>query len=356
MKNAFHKQKARDDYEKAKQKVEEFDLQYPTPAHHAALVSSVLKPSGFNKCGSCSSEEVKLSDDGRFLRCQRSHKTWLTAKSFFDGVVDLRRYLLAMMLSEEGIVIPGDGFAELLDIAQSSAWKLYKKLGLLVDRDMEQNGSAVHSSEFLDIFSRRSLHTPAKAHPVAEQQEIEKEYERESTEKPKKHPEDERNSSGEGEGPGTDNNDSSVQTELLSLLSDEPIGVEELCEQTTIDFGKLSGTLVLLTLKGAVDRLPGDKYVRANRQQTNTATSVLNDERLKDTIDDFIQFVKAKFHGVSRKYIQLYLHMYNWSVNNKPSNDFSLLKLCGMSGPISNQEIACYVSPLMVQVPMPNSA
>jgi DNA processing protein len=54
-----------------------------------------------------------------------------------------------------------------------------------------------------------------------------------------------------------------VQQSLFDVLSNDPAGVDSLCERTSLDAGAVLRELTFLSLKGLVRRLDGQRFVRA---------------------------------------------------------------------------------------------
>ena len=55
------------------------------------------------------------------------------------------------------------------------------------------------------------------------------------------------------------------EQEIMSLLDEQGIGLDDLCFQMGVSGGVLLARLVALELKGLVERLPGQKYIRTNQ-------------------------------------------------------------------------------------------
>jgi hypothetical protein len=113
--------------------------------------------------------------------------------------------------------------------------------------------------------------------------------------------------------------------------------------------GELSATLTLLELMGLIKRLPGEFYARQISHHTNTRA----DEKHPNAsalVDGSIKFIRETFHGISRRYLQLYLAAYWCWGDRKRWTLGALLQHCLEVGEISSFEILSYVSPQMVQL------
>ncbi len=56
------------------------------------------------------------------------------------------------------------------------------------------------------------------------------------------------------------------EKQIFDEISATPISFDQLCDRVDLPVGELSALLMSLELKGAVFRLPGDRYVRENLQ------------------------------------------------------------------------------------------
>ena len=400
------KEGANADIERAKQFVKDFDAKYSTPEACNDLLAKLIRGLRFRTCDFCDSEDVEIRENGRALWCLRCKQTTrFTAKTFFHGIVDTRRYLLAILIYEEDIFICESQFAKIAKVCQSAAWDIFAKLGIVTERSRIEEGTPVHSANFEEIFIKRSLETPARTHPVAEQKEVDDAYERacaqhketkkdcdpandkntncaheQENEQENEKEREKENVNGESadESEASDSHaDSSagLERELLNMLSKDPMNFEVICSKTEAPVGTLLGVLMLLELAGLVKRLPGEYFVRtdlADKASTSSsyelqksislsrlcelqlksrdASIKIEEKEVRGFIDKFIAFVKARCHGVSRKYFQLYLAMFSWLLHRQFWKNRSLLELCARSGRISNADILAFVSPRLVQV------
>lgn len=61
---------------------------------------------------------------------------------------------------------------------------------------------------------------------------------------------------------------------------------------------------------------------------------------------DFIEYIKTYLHGISRKYVQLYMASYWYHLSRKNFEPIRLTREWMTRGPISSEDIQAYVSPL----------
>ena len=98
---------------------------------------------------------------------------WFTAGTFFDGIRHVRAWLAAIWMKENGASLTSAKLHRLVGIAYSSAWHILKKINTVLQEEM-QEGYDVASTFFSITYCKRSRETPAREHPIAEQEELEK--------------------------------------------------------------------------------------------------------------------------------------------------------------------------------------
>jgi hypothetical protein len=289
--------------------------------------------------------------------------------------VDNRRWFALIWLFEHGVTISASSFAKLVGIASSTAWTMFKKVAIVVEDKMD--GESVPSSSFCEIFCKRSRETPARAHPLAEQEELEEhfcnnnqtskscasDFEAESVaaafEFPLSvHSEAKRGKAlvlGDDSKKETQENVLGGEEKLVyDCLSKEPIHFDRLCQKMGMKAGKLSAILMLLELDGHVKRMAGDRYSRVDpefiglsqihsRGKGNLALAV-------NLVPAIVEFVRKTFHGISRKYLQNYLAIYWCFMDRVQWPRGSLLEACIGFRYIGYNEILQYVSPCSVKV------
>src|ERR1700678_1248555 len=102
------------------------------------------------KCSHCRSNNVEKDDGGRFVKCTECwKKTWLTAGTFFEYIKRPRAWLGAIWLREHGIFMSASQFHKLFGIALSSALNIFKKLGMVIENDMDEDVLAISARVFL---------------------------------------------------------------------------------------------------------------------------------------------------------------------------------------------------------------
>lgn len=193
----------------------------------------------------------------------------------------------------------------------------------------------VSSAEFAILLFRRSRETPARRHPSAEQEEVERKLWLEKMKNGQL--------------------DNSLESQLAGsekavygLLSDQPTTFDKLKVNTDLDTGILTSALMMLELAGLARR-SGDQYVR-HASNLNGVREILDDDTAQ-IVADFLDYVRIIFHGISRKNLQLYLAAYWCDVDGRRWQPGALLHACIQSRPISGREILAFVSQPVVKIP-----
>ena len=371
-----------------------FNAEFPTEEHCIEELCRRADTS-LPECRHCGNSLVNKQFGDRVSRCQNcSRQTWHTAGTFFEGIRLGRAWLAAIYLMEHGVFVSSSRFHRVLGIAQSTALNMLQKLRAIIRMHMDDDGPTISSAVFVTVFRKRSFMTPAKAHPRAEQEEIDRishddpsaagsgavkdvaaslaadigaRYFGRSVEKSKQKEHVSGSSElDEAELGGTAGalaaEDSASRQGGLSghekaiydSLSDKPVAVDKLCDLTGLEAADVAVSLLILELAQLVNREPGDHYVRCKQgPHSVTANSFRSDDsgnNMTVTVIASIDFVIQHCHGISRKYLQNYLAAY-WCYSDRATwRPGSLLKLCRQSPSIKYAEILGYVSPPMVKV------
>jgi hypothetical protein len=285
--------------------------------------------------------------------------TWLTARTFFHRIRLVRPWLAAIWLLEHGVSISASRFHKLVGIAYSSAFNLLKKLTMVIESQMGTDFELVSSALFSAVICKRSRQTPREAHPRGEEAAIGKLP-------PELVP-----------GAQQENSfrESSVvvpeyaQWQVLDLfgnerkvyenLSVQPIHSDLLCKPTGLLGGQISAALMMLELKGFAKYVFGTGYVRCMPQSAQQAerqvvqhSASSNAEHEQMDVRNFVCFVKQRFHGISRKYLQCYVSAHWCEVDSLRWAPGSLLLSCLNSTHIKSCEIRQYITPQRLKVPV----
>lgn len=322
----------------------QFNNQFPTEEDCLEEVYKRANDGGMLKCHHCGNKDIERDYGQRTFTCLSCKKTsWFTAGTFFHHMKLARAWLGAIWLMDHGQTISSLRFQKLAGIAYSSALNIFKKLTMVIESEMGEDAIAVSSSFFSPLVGKRSRETPARAHPLAEQEEIEAQVLDNSKEG--------QESADVGElAPG--------EKEVYDVLSGEPVHFDVLCQRTGKAASNLSSSLMMLELAGLAKRIAGDRYVRHNPKESEqfyahaVQSSLRTEDRLEPTrtVSAIINFVRLNFHHIARKYLQNYLAAYWCHMDRRRWQLGALLQACLRFVHISDDEILDYVSPVMVKV------
>jgi len=318
-----------------------FVSRFPTEADCVEELLRISAEEGQLRCRACGNDELKRSRGCRVARCDGcGRENWLTAGSFFHRIRRARPWLAAIWLIEHGVAISSSRFHKLLDIAYSSALHIFKKLTMVLDSEMQGDGLSLRTSVFAVLFGKRSRETPARGHPILEENFAEQDNVPERLETEVAHADEL----------------SDQERIVFAALADEPVYFDDLFTRLTLPAGELSACLTMLELAGVVDRLAGDAYVRRRagsktdvRQRLAPATVDGDIETTR--IDRMVDFLCGVFHRISRRYLQLYLSAYWGYTDRSRWSREALLRAAIRVGQINIRAMRSYVTPRFVRVP-----
>jgi len=364
---------------------EEFQSSFPTETDCLEQLYKGTYDSGIFTCRHCHSADVVKNTDGRTINCKACRKTtWLTAGTFFRYIKRPKAWWAAIWLRGQGVALSISAFTKLVNVAYPTAWNISRKLDLVIANQMPPDAMTTVASAFVLAICKRSVDTPARAHPYSEIADREKESpcnfdgtaacpaaaQTESSTKLDGMP------SGSDGNPGSDARqqqdmglDLSTddgkkihmvierESELCAVLSEQPIHFDELVNRTRMSSGELSATLTMMELSGAAKRLAGDHYVRSYRLENQGATRSPVDSIRRvspavtlPVVQDAVHFLRATFHGVSLKYLQLCLAAFWCHVDRATWACDYLLEACQKLDPIRDSDVKAYVSPVLIKL------
>lgn len=336
----------------------EFKERFPTLE---ACMSALWKLFNLHKvqCTRCGKQLATGSD--RSVSCPNCRKkNWVTASTALNNVERPDVWLAIVLLQGSGVPFSSSKLAILLKAANGTVKNARLKIALATtDWMKEEEPHAVSSAEMIAIYDRHSLATPYHQHPRAEQQEMEERArERESVFANMHHfaPPDHSETlspTKTDEVPGNNEcGDSSLDTtgnavdpkqEVLRLLADGPLHFDILAVKTGLDVGTLNSLLTILELDGEIQSIGICRFAsKCVRQSKKTILA----PDIRQFIQDFIEFVKTYHHGISRKYVQLYMASYWYHLCRNSFTPIRLTAVWKARGYISSEELKAYISPL----------
>ncbi len=238
----------------------------------ADMIYRSLRADGRIKC-SCTKPKIKRKRGTRFYVCLGcKSKYWFTSGTLFEGAYRLRAWLAAVWFKERGVVISSSALAVILDIAQSTALNIQKKVSLVIYRQMDDDAPVFSIARLVAAIIKRSKDSPASCHPRAE------------------------------------------------------LDLTETAHATLADVA-----------------VPGIAFPDGDTQVLPLAVS----EPLAYQI---LSFLRQFFHGVSRKYLQLYVVAFCCHRANSRWEKNSILSACLKHAPISDTQLLEFSSPMFLKV------
>lgn len=235
----------------------------------ADMIYRSLRADGRIKC-SCSKPKIKRKRGTRFYVCLGcKSKYWFTSGTLFEGAYRLRAWLAAVWFKERGVAISSSALAVLLDIAQSTALNIQKKVSLVIYRQMDDDAPVFSIARLVSAIVKRSKDSPASCHP-REEVELTKEANTAALD--------------------VDTQVPDVDTQVLPLAVSEPLAYQ------------------------------------------------------------ILYFLRQFFHGVSRKYLQLYVVAFCCHRPNSRWEKNSILRACLEHPPVSYAQLLEFSSPPLLKV------
>lgn len=267
----------------------EFERRIPTDAAAADAIFQLLEGQGRIVCR-CSSTSVVRAPGERTFKCLVCrHETWFTANTLLERTTNLKGWMAAIYLKQNRVVFTPAQLARLTEISPTGAYEIHAKLNLVVCGQIEDDALLLKSELFQDAICKRSRETPARLHPVAEEQTV---------------------------------RGAEVEVDHTPLNTDS---ASPSCDV----LGTADGSLAVI-----------EKYPVARRELLPVRS-----------IGRAITFIKENCHGVSRKYLQLYLAGFCYQFKNFEHSPDALLNACLAHPPITYNDLLCYVTPVYVQFP-----
>ncbi len=281
-------------------------------------------------CQQCGSTSIFRQYGEKTFDCLDCRKKgWVFVGTFFEKMRIARLWHATIWLLERKIIFNARQLSFLCQVAYSSALFVYKKLAKVILTQMMNTAEEMLSENFISVFSKRSRETPAGEHPKFEQFALEQSMEDEECveEEPKF------------------NHVTGIEKEVYELISDKPIHVDKICQTLTAPTGAILATLTLLELDGFIKAKGGDYYFREKQKRRETK---INKHFLSVRVDEFTDFIRMFFHGISRKYLQFYLAVYYARTRNSTLAPGQLIDACLEHEAFPYKKMLEYISPLEV--------
>ena len=371
MKNSIKpsEQLRRDSKLAVKQFFRRFSRKYKTEADYAETIFLLLKLSEILKCKRCGKTEIVRQYGAREAKCLKCKKRIrITADTVFRRSKTLGPWLAAILMMEQGIPFNASDLSKGCGIRHSSAWTTVKKLSMIINQYMTShpNLPTVYSAAFAEVFTKRSLATPANEHPRSEQNE----FEQSANRIPDGNQEqgDGQNQSPVVDSSHTEKKEVAVRVlntgelKILELLQAGPMNAAEINLEMDLSTGQLASHLLALEMDQLIECLAGGNFRlfegKASKNVPVGSPASLeeilagseNSSRLVVAAKVVMEHLKREFGGISRKYLQLYLANYWGLVDKTRWSGATLVEACRRSEAITGREIRAFVSPLFVAI------
>lgn len=330
------------------------DRVYPTEQACFSEIWRRIRPN--KRCQFCGSARLKVKFGNRTGNCGRCGKKFrMTAGTIFARMRVARPYLVALRLCEKGIPFSARLLSRLCGIAYETALHIVKKIFGAVLMAMKEVSVLVSSFEFNPAICKRSIETPAQKHPVSEQEHLietssqnassleEAFAGRISALKPEL-----TSSNANSLSSNADEEGSEVkrcpERQIYELLSSEPQSIDDLIVASRLEPKVVIATVSILELTDLATLVSGNRVIlsseglRAQLPQLDAQTQI--------HINQAVWFIKKFFHGVSRRYIQIYVAAY-WCFLDRLrwANGAVFEQCCRTSG----VDLETFVSPVELQ-------
>lgn len=159
-------------------RIADFNEFCPTESHVVELLFKMRYGDSGGACDECGSTCIKRAYGGRKIKCLTCGNTFsFLTNTIFQGVKKLRMWVAYIFMLHNGIALSSSRFHKLFGMSQSAALAMIKKLMKAAQESDPESGTELLSAEFLPIMARRTLETPARAHPASEQEIAERQWE-----------------------------------------------------------------------------------------------------------------------------------------------------------------------------------
>ncbi len=273
---------------------------------------------------------------GTCLSCGK--KQSLTARSFLRNIRVPAAWLFLQWLTAQGYIFSAHLIHDITGVAQSSIAHIEKSIAAAVGGQPNEASVLVKSAMFQKLVCHRSRETPRGMHPQDEELNFDSE---EAQGQPDL----------ESRLTALDHN----QVLIAKMLSDKPIGCDNLTVASGLPFPMVASSLTILEMEDLAIRLPGDRYILKNANSVNSnANSAAEKSNLQPkqaiSVTLFENVMRNKFSGASRKCLQTYLDLF-WCVIDRSWTYVKLSQTCFGAGYIGGWRILNAVSPQELRVP-----
>ncbi len=362
--------------------MEQFNAEFPTDADCVDALCATSSSNRTCRKGCPNSNWIRVND--RTVQCSEcNEKMHLTSGTFFENIRLVREWLFAVWLIDHRIEVNPSRFSKVTGVAYSTAWTMFLKLAMVLTNSVSETdaGDEVPSSRWMKVVTRRSRETEARQSPASEEHNVdwreattrdEGTAQGEATTRDEVTAQREATTRDEGTAQGEATTRDAgvdgahldeVEHQVLQHLGEQPIFIDLLREQTGLEFGELTSSLVMLELNGLALRLPGERFVLANRTgerdvdgadtgsvRAADAVRGTSSDVLSEKVQQVAAFIIDVFQGVSRKYLQQYVCVFSHLADLVRWPQGAFLAMCVAADAISKDDIRNYVSPPLIKL------
>jgi hypothetical protein len=344
--------------------IAKFKKRFPTEASLIAEVLRICKKLTPSICEFCKSPNIENTLNPRKLKCRDCCLfTWITSGTFFHGANKLYPRVLAIHMWEAGIFISSSRFHRLVGVAQSTALLILKRISTVVKAKYAEEETQIPTSEFNEIYCKRSNETPANQHPRAEQTRLDARLAREERRRRQEQLDEntdealnEAMKKALSEGSDFDEDSvrimSSTEKAVYELIGFEPIHFDDILNALPIPLPEIAAAVSKLELSEFTRRTNGDFHVRIDEEELKKIREKRKAlDSKKPSFDAITYFIGAIHHGISRKHIENYVAEFWCFFDKQTWANGALFEACALHAGITEKQITEDVSPAFISFP-----
>jgi hypothetical protein len=374
---------------------QQFKKLFPTEEACWCELIRAVQEHGIFRCRNCGGSQFEHLG-GRKILCQNCHlSTSITVGTLFERIRRAEPWLAAMWLMERGVILTSSAFHKLVDVAQSTALVMLRKIRLVLESSFDETARLVASKQFKRLMCRRSLETPARLHPSSEDDFRDCEHAANGKDSEcfaeKSVSDLVSNTELESQLDALPPSMREKAKTVLQHLANGALSYDELCSMIEIAAGPLNSILAVLEIAGLVHDIGGGRFVLMQSrsqnvseerrcERTSTRGVAHGDRRQlhfehdehsppnqfgERSSEDFLPpvvttdlalaksvtlFILRKFSGVSRKYLQLYLVALWCCVDRDFWTEEKIFKQCYLAPPLPYRDSLTYISDVLLKL------
>ena len=332
--------------------MDELNQHFQTDADCLEFMYLAREKEGSLICAKCSEKNFKRDYGSRFIICIKCNtRLWITSGTLFEKTKKLKAWFTGAWFIARGIQVSTPIFEEIANVAQSTAWQILNTYSMLLGEYIEERTEEVPSVLFMKMICKRSRETAKREHPKTE---IFDQFKEEFESILGTISDDSKDSESSSEVTSLQEPVTEIEKSIINELSGKKYSFDYLCKKLKFSIAEISSTISMLEVKGLIKQVGPNIYKACvSRNQLTIEELVmegLNSVRpgLLMVADNIISYIRSKFHGISRKYLQGYLMRAWMKFSKKKLAPEDLLNFCFHHKPISYFDIKRHVCPYNV--------